>query len=394
MDVDGKVGSKSAPDALLAEARVVQAGTRVRSRRCSQSCPQIATPACPNCSRTLPGCCPRTSSVLWSAKPSAARLARAAGDPGSGGLRQTGQRCGGGLLARTLSTRCRRRGHSRWLVNMHFVRKEEGRYYLYPTDAHYALGGFRRGQSGPRCCRAGLLSVRTAASSGKLFSRSSDPAGTVADTRRPHRAARRVRSPLRRRGLRHRLRGLVQLTDLLLDDGYDHLCRELHQRLVGKLGQPELRRFNLGCLAAAESRLGHYRAAISANELALALSREVGDAASEHDCLYSLGWCHGELGDTTRAVEFSSNALRIAEETGNARAEADDLSILGWYHAKLEKSQKASTTRAGPSRKFAAKTPSRSHSHSPTFQASSSTRAATEKPSRPQPRVSDRRRLP
>ena len=132
---------------------------------------------------------------------------------------------------------------------MHFVRKEEGRYYLHPADAHYALGD-SRGHPRTRCCRAGLLSVLTAASSGKLFSRSSDPAGTVADLAD-------LTAPLAEFDLRcagedydTACAVLVQLTDLLLDDGYYHLCRELHQRLVGKLGQPELRRFNLGCLTA------------------------------------------------------------------------------------------------------------------------------------------------
>ena len=69
MDADGRVGLKSAPDALLNKAREKTAATRVRWKRCMPSCRLTVTLRSKNCWRSA---CPMKWCRNWWAKPSTA----------------------------------------------------------------------------------------------------------------------------------------------------------------------------------------------------------------------------------------------------------------------------------------------------------------------------------
>jgi tetratricopeptide (TPR) repeat protein len=339
MDADGKVGLKSAPEALLSEARVrthgnpraLEALFAILSADRDTSLPELLQDTAKllpeNVLRTLVGeAFSRLDALGQQIMQALATYGRPVSAAAVDYLLQPHQPgvAAGATLAR--------------LVNMHFVRKEEGRYYLHPTDAHYAFERIVRGEPADRQAEVPVYSryslLHRAANYFRELETPREQWQTLADL-----AAPLAEFDLRCLGEEYDVACAVlsQFAGLLQEDGYYHLCRELHQRLDGKVSAPELRCWNVHALGDAESRLGHYQAAISRYEQALALSRDLGDAPTEYRCLYSLGWCHGELGDTTRAVEFSLNALRIAERTADPRDEADGLSILGWYHAKLGK---------------------------------------------------------
>ena len=126
MDVDGKVGLKSAPDALLAEARVRTSGNpralealfAILSADRDASLPELLEDAArllpENVLRALVGeAFSRLDSLAQQVIQALAVYGRPPAPLSPPPLLQTtpppppGQRCGGGLLAPTLSTRCR-----------------------------------------------------------------------------------------------------------------------------------------------------------------------------------------------------------------------------------------------------------------------------------------------
>jgi tetratricopeptide (TPR) repeat protein len=220
------------------------------------------------------------------------------------------------------------------LVNMQFVRKEAGRYSLHPVDREYGLRRVPRGEVADRASATPVFSQIALGHRGAEFFRQTRTDATtwksVAD----------LAAPLAEFELRIAADDpdgaydvLLTIDELLGLWGQYRLSRELHARLDGKLtGLAHLN--NLLSLGALEASLGRYHAAIDYLDQALALARELEDAGSVWNALYSASWCFAELGDTTRAIEFGEQALDIAQLDGSSMRQADTLSIVGWYYAK------------------------------------------------------------
>jgi tetratricopeptide (TPR) repeat protein len=222
------------------------------------------------------------------------------------------------------------------LVNMQFVRKQEGRYYLHPVDREYAMRRIPRGQPDDRTAEPAVysqlallhrgaeyfLAARPDSSSWKSL----DDLGMLLaefDMRCDGEDFERAYAVL------YTFEYYLQLW------GQYRLSRELAVRLEGHLQDPVMRMTVARTIGGADSRLGRYPDAIRWLEQSLAIARELQNTEEESYTLYQVGWCHGELGDTAKAVEFGESSLRIAEANGYTGAQGDTLSILGWYYGKL-----------------------------------------------------------
>ena len=206
------------------------------------------------------------------------------------------------------------------LVGMQLVRKEARRYYLHRTDQAYALGRI------PRETQIALL----AEGAGFLRQARQDPS--------TWRSLDDIWAPLAEFDLRCAAGDYAEADAVLAEFDvllavWGHYTRslELNRRLEGKLDDDWRPRMSN---ADSLSRLGRYREAIDAFDALLARVGDTGSIA-EHMVLYRLGWCWAELGDTPRAMEYSQRALAIARARGDSVLEGDTLSLIGWYHGKL-----------------------------------------------------------
>ncbi|PYR69647.1 MAG: hypothetical protein DMF88_05225 [Acidobacteria bacterium] len=196
------------------------------------------------------------------------------------------------------------------LVNMQFVRKQGGRYYLHPVDRDYALRRIPRGEPADREAEPAVFSQLALLHRAAQYFRAARP------------------DPERSKSLDD-LAMLLAEFDMHCDgEDFERGCNVLlsFNNLLEHWGHYRL---------VAESRLGRYTEAIRRLEQALEIARDIGATREEIFLLYQIGWCHGELGDTGRAVELLQASLHLAEGTGDVVAQGNTLSLLGWYCGKL-----------------------------------------------------------
>ena len=126
------------------------------------------------------------------------------------------------------------------LVNMQFVRRDAGRYYLHQVDRDYALQRVpRRRAQRPRRRPAAVHPVRAARPGRRLLPADPHAPRDVEDPRRPRPAAGRVRAALPGRRLRHRRPGAARHRLRLPPSGATTASRiDLHKRLHGHLTDP------------------------------------------------------------------------------------------------------------------------------------------------------------
>lgn len=169
--------------------------------------------------------------------------------------------------------------------------------------------------------------------------------------------------------------GLLQIdADYLLPWGHAREVLERHQRLQGRIEDPELVRLNLGRLGSAYLELGdypkaidHYEQALDMSgtpaerkpwvhnlgsslfkqgstsdavryfEEALALARSTDDHHEQATPLAGLGLCYRDLGDYDAALQHTEEALEIAETAGDLRLKAEQLAVMGTLLAELDR---------------------------------------------------------
>ncbi len=270
------------------------------------------------------------------------------------------------------------------LVNMHFVRKESGRYYLHPVDKQYALSLLAKGEDSDRF-EAGTPPFTQVA----LHQRGAD---YFASTRKPRSEWKKLedlRPQLDEFDLRCEAEDWDTAADVLLDIDFDYLLLwgyyrlmvslheriqgnivdwDLAQRSVGNLGSAyrymgdlqksiscyeqalesahahDHRRGEevwLGNLGSAYSELGHVIKAIDFYEQALVIDHEISDKDGESTDLGNLGNAYSSLGQVEKAIEYYQQALTIQREIGNKQGESNQLGNLGNRYAELGKVEKA-----------------------------------------------------
>jgi len=216
------------------------------------------------------------------------------------------------------------------LVNMQFVRRDAGRYYLHQVDRDYALSRIPPGQPTDR------QGLERPFSRYALLARGAE---YFEQTRTPREswkklddlAAQLAEFELRYRGEDYDSAASVLLEidfEYLLLWGHYRLMVELHERLDGKLIDPDFAQQSMGNLGSALLRMGQYPRAIQCYEKALELVRMRADRQAESVWLGNLGVCYADLGELPQAIDHHEQALAIAREIGDRQGEASQLGNL------------------------------------------------------------------
>jgi tetratricopeptide (TPR) repeat protein len=217
------------------------------------------------------------------------------------------------------------------LVNMQFVRRDAGRYYLHQVDRDYALSRIPPGQPTDR---EGLERPFTRYA---LLARGADYFQQTGIPRESWKQLDDVASQLAEFELRYQGEDYDNASavlvgfdvDYLLVWGHYRLMVQLHERLRGKITDPDLQQSNMGNLGVALLSMGQYQQAIDHYEEALALAQSRHVRSGECAWLTSLGGCYQMLGEVRRAIGYYEKALAIAREMGYQSMEAMALTCLG-----------------------------------------------------------------
>ena len=210
------------------------------------------------------------------------------------------------------------------LVNMQFVRKEAGRYYLHPVDRAYAFDRVPRGmQSDYGDMGAALWTQHALLHRGaEYFKQTRKPrdAWKTIDDLGPQLAEFDLRCAAE--DFDTAMKVLIEFDkEYLLEWGLYRLQIEMYERLENRLTDGSLKEISLGNLGSAYCSMGQYEKAIVCGEKALTLACEAKDRKREGVWLGDLGICYASLGQMVRAIEYYSRALHIAREVGNKLGE-------------------------------------------------------------------------
>jgi tetratricopeptide (TPR) repeat protein len=230
------------------------------------------------------------------------------------------------------------------LVNMHFARREAGRYYLHPVDRAYAFARIPEGEESDRLAEDSPPYTQFA-----LLHRGAEYFKQARKPREDWKTIEDLAPQLAEFDLRYNGQDYDTAAAVLLDIDYDYLhlwghyrlMVELHERLQGKLSDPQLKIGSVGNLGSAYYRMGQLRKAIACHEQALNNAREIKDRRGEGPSLGNLGLCYADLGQTARAIDYHEQALIINRETGDRRGEGIRLSNLGNCYANLGQTTRA-----------------------------------------------------
>ena len=201
------------------------------------------------------------------------------------------------------------------LVSMQFARKEGGIYYLHPVDRAYAFGTIAVAESPGGQHPNAPLFVR-----GLLTRRAADYFKEVRKPREDWKSLEDLGPQLAEFDLRCANQEYDTAAQVLLEIERDYLAlwghfrliTDLFERLHGKLADVGLRGLCASSLAAAYGRTGQLEKGMASLEEALACAQETRDEFLESSVLGSIGFCYVERGDTARSIEFFNRGLDIA----------------------------------------------------------------------------------
>jgi tetratricopeptide (TPR) repeat protein len=230
------------------------------------------------------------------------------------------------------------------LVNMHFARKEAGRYYLHPVDLAYAFSRVPKGKKSDRRKVKAPPYTQFA-----LLHRAAEYFKQARTPRENWKTIEDLAPQLAEFDLRCDGANYDTAADVLLDIDFDYLDKwgfyrlmaELHERLQDKLTDQFLEGVSLGRLGIAYYSLGQYQKAIACYEQALGIAREMTDLFNEAAWLGNLGNCYADLGQTARAIDYCEQALGIHRKNGYSLGEAQCLGNLGTFYADLGQTSRA-----------------------------------------------------
>jgi tetratricopeptide (TPR) repeat protein len=230
------------------------------------------------------------------------------------------------------------------LVNMHFVRKESGRYYLHPVDRVYAFERVPRGETSDRSVRDTPPFTQFA-----LLHRGAEYFKQARKPREHWKMIEDLTPQLTEFDLRFAGEDYDAAASVLLEIGFNYLYLwghyklliDLHERLQRKLNDPYLKQNSAGILGSAHYCKGSIEKAIGCYEQALALARETKDRSDDGTWLGRLGNCYSDLGQTAHAIDHYERALAIARDAGDRFHEAGWLGNLGNFYLDLGQTTRA-----------------------------------------------------
>ncbi len=231
------------------------------------------------------------------------------------------------------------------LVNMHFVRKEAGRYYLHPVDREYALSRVPRGEASDR----EVLDGKTPFTHIALADRGANYFAEARLPREHWKTLADLAAQLAEIDLRCAAEDFDAAAEVLtnIDDdylglwGHYRLMITLYENLQGKLNDPDMKRRSVGNLGWVYYCIGQVQRAISCYKQAHKSAQEMKNRQAEGTWLGNLGGCYSALGETRRAIEYHEQALAIAREIGNRSGEGSALGNLGNRYSTLGETRRA-----------------------------------------------------
>jgi len=223
------------------------------------------------------------------------------------------------------------------LVNMQFVRRDAGRYYLHQVDRDYALGLIPIGQPGDGNTHPPPFTRHV------LRCRGADYFTQIRTPRDEWKTLDDLAPQLAEFELRYQNETYDAAAQVLFGIDFKYLMHwghyryvaDLHGRLQGHLTNPFTIFGSKNNLAEAHRVLGEFPKAITLLEQALAASRKTGDQANESVHLGNLGNCYYESGQISRAIELYEQALAVARQVGDRQGEAAYLGNLGNRYSDL-----------------------------------------------------------
>jgi tetratricopeptide (TPR) repeat protein len=236
------------------------------------------------------------------------------------------------------------------LANMHFARKESGRFYLHPVDREFVF------ELIPETLWPSLSEIRENSTSQVFDSLQS---GSFTQTILLNHAAnyfKKIRKPrsewkklsdisaqLAEFDLRYAARDYDVAAELLSDIDFDclifwghySLMIDLHLKLRDKIIDPYLRMGNLNGLGFSHYGLGKLKEAIYFYQKGLEIARESNELQAEGALLGNLGSVYANLGNVHLAIELYKQALAIARKVDDYRNEGVWLGSLANRYADL-----------------------------------------------------------
>jgi len=217
------------------------------------------------------------------------------------------------------------------LVNMHFVRREMGRYYLHPVDLGYALRLL------PSESQADEDTPRPSFSQRILRKRASDYFHQIRRPREEWKTLADLEPQLAEFDLRCDVEdwetALLLLNEIeneyLIHWGHAGLVADMSQKLLGKLIDDRLKCLNLLILGNAYVNLGNNAKTINYCDQALHLSQKTGLQNLESGCLNTLAIAKRRLGKISESIEMYERALLIQRKFFARSSEAVSLNNLG-----------------------------------------------------------------
>jgi tetratricopeptide (TPR) repeat protein len=223
------------------------------------------------------------------------------------------------------------------LVNMQFVRHDKGRYYLHQVDRDYALSRIAEGDPADRDKESPPLTrfamLHRAAAWFKLSRIPQEEWKTLEDLK-----AQLCEFELRCEGNEFDTAAALLLEfdfDYLFLWGHYRLMTELHERLQGKITNPELEEYSNGNLASAYHRIGQFQKAISFCEKALLISKKRNHLLGIGVWLHNLANYVSDIGQHASAIKYLHQALTIRRKNDNRKGESLDLSSLANLYSEI-----------------------------------------------------------
>jgi tetratricopeptide (TPR) repeat protein len=246
------------------------------------------------------------------------------------------------------------------LVNMHFARKESGRFYLHPADQEYAISTILEGnkeppqkeQKQPKLLQLFSKPKHESRKDYTRFGLLDRAADYFVQARKPRAEWKKLddlAAQLAEFDLRWAAgdydtaaRVLIEIDgEYLLLWGHYRLMIEMHERLQGKIKDSTLARVSIGNLGKALYVIGKVKQAISNFEKALFMAREAKNRQAEGAWLGNLSNVHADLGETRHAIDYYEQALVIVLEVGDRLSEGTLHINLGDCYYELGETKEA-----------------------------------------------------
>jgi tetratricopeptide (TPR) repeat protein len=223
------------------------------------------------------------------------------------------------------------------LVNMHFARREAGKYYLHPADREYALSTIPE------------IEKEDAFTQHDLLTRAADYFAAARKPRAEWKKLDDLSAQLAEFDLRCAAGDYDSAGYVLGEIDFDYLrfwghqkfLIGLYKKVIENLGDSILSiglSINMGH---ALSEIGDSRTAISVYEDGLASSKRINSHYQEGVALDGIGQHYLNLGNDRKAIEHFEQALNVFRKIGNTKAESNELNNKGFVFISLEEYQHA-----------------------------------------------------